>query len=68
VGRVETVLVEGPSKNEREEMKGRTRGNGIVNFPGERDLIGRNASVLITEAFLHSLRGEMKEKEGEDVH
>jgi tRNA-2-methylthio-N6-dimethylallyladenosine synthase len=68
VGRVERVLVEGSSKNEREDMTGRTRGNRIVNFPGERDLIGKTVSVLIKEAFLHSLRGEMEEKEREDVH
>ncbi|MBU4121973.1 MAG: tRNA (N6-isopentenyl adenosine(37)-C2)-methylthiotransferase MiaB [Proteobacteria bacterium] len=68
VGRVERVLVEGPSKNEREDMTGRTRGNRIVNFPGERELIGKTVSVLITEAFPHSLRGEMEEKEREDVH
>jgi tRNA-2-methylthio-N6-dimethylallyladenosine synthase len=68
VGRVERVLVEGPSKNEREDMTGRTRGNRIVNFPGERELIGKTVSVLITETFLHSLRGEMEEKERKDVH
>jgi tRNA-2-methylthio-N6-dimethylallyladenosine synthase len=62
------VLVEGPSKNEREDMTGRTRGNRIVNFPGERELIGKTVSVLITETFLHSLRGEMEEKERKDVH
>ena len=68
VGRVERVLVEGLSKNEREDMTGRTRGNRIVNFPGERALVGKTVSVLITDAFLHSLRGEMEEKEREDVH
>jgi tRNA-2-methylthio-N6-dimethylallyladenosine synthase len=62
------VLVEGPSKSGREDMTGRTRGNRIVNFPGEKELIGKTVSVLITKAFLHSLRGEMVEKEREDVH
>ncbi len=68
VGQAEKVLVEGPSKKESGEMTGRTRGNRIVNFPGERELIGKTVSVRITEAFLHSLRGEMEERGGADVH
>ena len=68
IGRIERVLVEGPSKNSGEEMTGRTRGNRIVNFPGKRDLVGKTVPVLITEAFLHSLRGEREGREREDVH
>lgn len=68
VGRVESVLVEGQSKNSGEEMTGRTRGNRIVNFPGGRDLVGKTAPVLITDAFLHSLRGVREGREREDVH
>ncbi|MHB8908766.1 MAG: tRNA (N6-isopentenyl adenosine(37)-C2)-methylthiotransferase MiaB [Syntrophales bacterium] len=68
VGRTEAVLVEGASKNERTEMTGRTRGNRIVNFPGEPDLIGTTVAVRITGAFLHSLRGEREETGGADVH
>jgi len=68
VGHTEKVLVEGPSKKESREMTGRTRGNRIVNFPGERELIGKTVSVLISEAFLHSLHGAMEEKGAADVH
>ncbi len=68
VGRLETVLVEGSSRNRCEDMMGRTRGNRIVNFPGTEGLIGKIISVRIVEAFLHSLRGEMEERGGSDVH
>jgi tRNA-2-methylthio-N6-dimethylallyladenosine synthase len=68
VGQEETVLVEGPSKNTRRELTGRTRGNRIVNFPGRPGLIGSTVSVRITEAFLHSLRGKREERGGSDVH
>ena len=49
-------------------MTGRTRGNRIVNFPGKPEFIGKTVSVRITEAFLHSLRGEMEERGAADVH
>ncbi|MCE5263214.1 MAG: tRNA (N6-isopentenyl adenosine(37)-C2)-methylthiotransferase MiaB [Deltaproteobacteria bacterium] len=68
VGRLEEVLVEGPSRNEAGEMTGRTRGNRIVNFPGETGWIGKIVSVRIVGAFLHSLRGEREERGGGDVH
>jgi tRNA-2-methylthio-N6-dimethylallyladenosine synthase len=68
VRRLEEVLVEGPSRNGSEDMTGRTRGNRIVNFPGTTGLIGKTISVRIVEAFPHSLRGEMEERGGADVH
>jgi tRNA-2-methylthio-N6-dimethylallyladenosine synthase len=68
VQRLEEVLVEGPSRNGSEDMTGRTRGNRIVNFPGTTGLIGKTISVRIVEAFPHSLRGEMEERGGADVH
>ncbi len=68
VGRLEEVLVEGPSRNGNGDMTGRTRGNRIVNFPGTTGLIGKTISVRIVEAFPHSLRGEMEERGGTDVH
>jgi tRNA-2-methylthio-N6-dimethylallyladenosine synthase len=67
IGRLEETLVEGPSRNSPREMTGRTRGNVIVNFPGNGRLIGRTVPVRIVEAFLHSLRGE-EERGGADVH
>ncbi|MHB8769750.1 MAG: tRNA (N6-isopentenyl adenosine(37)-C2)-methylthiotransferase MiaB [Syntrophales bacterium] len=68
VGRTEAVLVDGVSKNEPAEITGRTRGNRIVNFPGDRALIGKTVTVEITRAFLHSLRGRMEGQGGEYVH
>lgn len=58
-GKQEDVLVEGFSKNCRKDLTGRTSTNKIVNFSGCVDLIGDMVSVLIKEAYLHSLRGEM---------
>lgn len=68
IGGRESVLVEGPSRNGCGEMTGRTRGNRIVNFPGRTGLIGKTVSVRIVEAFPHSLRGEVEERGGTDVH
>jgi tRNA-2-methylthio-N6-dimethylallyladenosine synthase len=68
VGRREEVLVEGPSRNGCGEMTGRTRGNRIVNFPGGSGLRGKIVSLRIGGAVLHSLRGEMEERGGGDVH
>jgi tRNA-2-methylthio-N6-dimethylallyladenosine synthase len=68
IGQMQSILVEGPSKNGCEDMTGRTRVNRIVNFRGKTGLIGKAVSVRITKAFLHSLRGEIEEREGAYVH
>jgi tRNA-2-methylthio-N6-dimethylallyladenosine synthase len=60
IGRVEEILVEGVSRASSRHLTGRTRGNKIVNFAGEERLIGRTVRCRITEAFLHSLRGELQ--------
>ncbi|OPY89100.1 MAG: (Dimethylallyl)adenosine tRNA methylthiotransferase MiaB [Syntrophaceae bacterium PtaU1.Bin231] len=59
-GKRVTVLVEGPSKNSRQDMTGRTSCNRIVNFPGGNSLVGRTVTVGIRETYLHSLRGELE--------
>ncbi|AUB78922.1 MULTISPECIES: tRNA (N6-isopentenyl adenosine(37)-C2)-methylthiotransferase MiaB [Spiribacter] len=59
VGRVESVLVDGLSRKDSNEIKGRTQNNRVVNFPGNPRLIGRFVQVRITEALAHSLRGEL---------
>ncbi len=56
---IEDVLVEGVSKNCRDDVMGRTRSNKIVNFKGGADIIGKTVSVNIIKAYLHSLRGEL---------
>jgi tRNA-2-methylthio-N6-dimethylallyladenosine synthase len=62
VGKVQRILVEGPSRKDATELMGRTECNRIVNFPGgpnpER-LIGQLIDVNITQAYPHSLRAEV---------
>ena len=59
VGTVEPVLVEGPSKKNPREIRGRTENNRVVNFSGPSDLVGAFADVEITEALPNSLRGAL---------
>jgi tRNA-2-methylthio-N6-dimethylallyladenosine synthase len=61
VGSVQAVLVEGSARKNVQELSGRTSNNRIVNFAGSRDLIGQFASLRITSALPHSLRGEVIE-------
>ena len=64
VGTRQSVLVEGPSRRDPEELTGRTSGNRPVNFAGDRRWVGRFATVEITEARAHSLRGKVIAVEG----
>lgn len=57
VGTVQSVLVEGPSRKDENELCGRTENNRIVNFPGTDALIGSFVPVRITDALPNSLRG-----------
>jgi tRNA-2-methylthio-N6-dimethylallyladenosine synthase len=57
-GTAQRVLVEGASKKSAAELCGRTSSNRVVNFAGERSLIGRFLDVQITQVLPHSLRGE----------
>ena len=66
VGTVQRILVEGPARKDPTELHGRTENNRVVNFalPGvpqaRRDqMIGQMVDVSITQAFPHSLRGEI---------
>ena len=63
VGRVEEVLVEGPSKKDPSVATGRTAQNKLVHFPVEGPLpaAGTFAEVRITGAAAHYLRGELVE-------
>lgn len=62
VGRVEKVLVDGPSKRNSKTYGGRTESFKLVNFKGSPDMIGNVVDVLITEAGTFSLEGEVKMK------
>jgi tRNA-2-methylthio-N6-dimethylallyladenosine synthase len=58
------VLVEKFSRNGNSDVMGRTRTNRIVNFEGCSGMIGQTKAVLITKAYMHSLRGDLlSEKE-----
>ena len=61
VGRVEEVLVEGPSKKDPAKASGRTRQNKLVHFAarGAAARAGTYAHVEITGAAPHWLRGEL---------
>lgn len=62
-GMVEDILVVGLSKNSHTDVSGRTKTNRIVNFEGERELIGKTVCVSIHNTYIHSLRGKLFEKE-----
>ncbi len=56
IGRVEEVLVEGPSRTDPSVLRGRTRRNTTVVFPGEA-AAGQLVDVLIDGATSTTLRG-----------
>lgn len=58
VGRIERVLVDGVSKNDESTLSGRCDSSKIVNFKGDKSLIGKYIDVKITEAHTWSLNGE----------
>ncbi len=58
VGRTLEVLVEGQSPRDRARLTGRTRGNKIVNFPGDPSLAGSLVPVRITGGGFVALTGE----------
>jgi tRNA-2-methylthio-N6-dimethylallyladenosine synthase len=58
VGQVVAVLVDAVSRKRDWEVSGRTTGNTIVNFPGERAWVGRTIDVRVSEGWPNSLRGD----------
>ena len=61
VGRIERVLVDGPSKNDENMLSGRTDSSKVVNFKGDKSLSGKYVNVKITQAHTWSLNGELTE-------
>ena len=59
VGSTQRVLVERPSKKDKQELAGRTENNRWVNFPGPASLIGQFVDVIIVKALPQSLRGRI---------
>lgn len=58
-GNIHQILVEGPSKKDVDELQGRTENNRVVNFKGNKRLIGQLVPIAITEVLRNSLRGEL---------
>ncbi|MBY6186268.1 tRNA (N6-isopentenyl adenosine(37)-C2)-methylthiotransferase MiaB [Marinobacter hydrocarbonoclasticus] len=65
LGSVQRILVEGVSKKNAMELRGRTENNRVVNFEGDVELIGTFVDVEITEVLPHSLRGNLIRTEQE---
>ena len=64
VGTVQRILVEGPARKDASELCGRTECNRVVNFAGPERLVGQMVDVAITQAYAHSLRGEVVRSAG----
>jgi len=60
IGRLEEVVIEGPSKRNPGVISGRTRQNKLVHFEGDLKA-GALATVEVTEAKSHYLLGELRE-------
>lgn len=65
-GTIQSILVEGQSKKDPEQLRGRTENNRVVNFSGPKNLIGNFVDVEITEALPNSLRGKLPESNSFD--
>lgn len=59
IGRVEEVLVEGPSRKDPAVLTGRTAQNKLVHFASEPIRPGSYATVEVTAAAPHHLRGTL---------
>ena len=69
VGRIEEILVEGPSKRDPAVLSGRTRQNKLVHFTPPRPMrTGSYATVEITRGAPHFLEGRFVEFLSEPTH
>jgi len=59
------ILVEGPSKKNPMELRGKTENNRTVNFVAPHSVIGQFVDVKITDVYSNSLRGELVRQESE---
>ena len=59
LGRREKVLVESLSRNDENALEGRTDGFKLVNFIGDKSLIGKTVEVEIIETKTFSLNGRL---------
>ncbi len=63
IGTRQCVLVEGLSRKDANELMARTDNNRVVNFPGDKRLIGQFVDVVITQAMHFTLRAEVVTRE-----
>jgi len=61
VGSIVEVLTECISKKDSSVLTGRTLTNKVVNFPGDKSLIGKLLKVRLIEAFTWGFKGEQVE-------
>lgn len=61
IGKIEEVLVIGPSKKNEEVLSGYLTNGKLVNFKGPKELVGTLANVRIVESKVYSLVGELAE-------
>ncbi|WP_027399245.1 tRNA (N6-isopentenyl adenosine(37)-C2)-methylthiotransferase MiaB [Anaerovorax odorimutans] len=59
-GKLEKVLVEGSSKTNNKTFTGRTESSKIVNFQGNKDMVGKIINVRVKEGKTFSLFGEIE--------
>jgi len=59
VGTIQSVLVDSVSRKSESQISGRTENNRVINFSGDKDLIGRFVDVKVTESRTNSLQGEL---------
>ena len=59
------VLVEGPSKKNPMELRGKTENNRTVNFVAPHSVIGQFVDIKITDVYANSLRGELIRQESD---
>ncbi|HXH56940.1 tRNA (N6-isopentenyl adenosine(37)-C2)-methylthiotransferase MiaB [Iamia sp.] len=69
IGRVEEVTVEGPSRKDPSVLTGRTGQNKLLHFPAPAPLrVGTYATVRVTGAAAHHLRGDLVDVVGAARH
>jgi tRNA-2-methylthio-N6-dimethylallyladenosine synthase len=69
IGRIEEVLIEGPSKRDPSVISGRTRQNKLVHFASDEALrVGSYGMVEVTGAAAHFLTGRFLELTAEPLH
>ena len=59
INTVQKVLVEGPSKNNKDMLTGRTENNKVVIFEGKKDFINKILNIKLIEDHMWYFKGEI---------